>query len=119
MSADYELEKLGNAVDALASSAKPIQKRLEYAWMAMHTLMLEPMATAERNEAFLSIMERLTADKSNSGSGYVATTTARLNDDEASAIAREIVALYSGVCHDRIYELEDELRALKAARPQR
>lgn len=44
MSEDYEREKLGLAVDVLAASAAPIQKRLEYAWMAFHTLVAQALA---------------------------------------------------------------------------
>jgi|GEM_PF-3032472 len=116
MDTPHEREKLGNAVGALAASTEPIQKRLEHAWTAMHTLTLEPLVDPERNEACRSIYERLTADKSDIRAGYLLTTTARLSDDDASAIARDIVELYNGVCHDRIYKLEDELRAAKAAR---
>lgn len=115
MSADYEREKLGNAVDALGSSAQPIQKRLEYPWLAMHTLEVHGMINPERKAAYDSICERLTADKSDEHAGHVPTTTSRLSDDEAEAIARDIVGLHSAICHDRIYELEDELRDLKAA----
>jgi len=112
----YEREKLGIAVGTLASSAEPIQKRLEYAGLTLTLLSeTEPLVNPERNRAFRSIYERLTADKSVS-TGRVHATTARLSDDEASAIARDIVDLYSGICHDRIYELEDELQAAKAAR---
>jgi len=114
MDTAYEREKLGNAVSALAAGAESIQKRLEHAYMAMHTLAMKPLVNPERNKAFGSIHERLTADKSDSTAGYLATTTARLSDDDASAIARDIVELYNGVCHDRIYALEDELRAAKA-----
>ena len=116
MSAAYEREKLGNAIRVLSASAEPIQKRLEYAWLAMHTLTMQPLVDPERNKALQSIHERLTADKSDSRAGHVATTTARLSDDDALAIARDIVDLYSGICHARIYKLEDELQAAKAAR---
>jgi hypothetical protein len=116
MDSGYEREKLSLAVKILAVSAEPIQSRLEYAWVAMHTLTLEPLVDPERNKAFLSIHERLTADKSDSTAGHVRTTTARLSDDAASAIARDIVDLYYGICHDRIDRLEDELRATKTAR---
>ena len=116
MGADYEREKLGDAVAVLAASPSPIQKRLERAWMAMHPLKLQPLGDPERNAAFLSIHERLSADKSDGPTGHVPTTTARLSDDDASAIARDIAELYSSICHDRIYELENELRALSEKR---
>ena len=63
MSESYEREKLANAVSALVSSG-PIQKRLEYAWMAMHTLHNHGFTDPEREAEYRSIYDRLTADKS-------------------------------------------------------
>ena len=91
MSESYEREKLGAAVDALASSAAPIQKRLEYAWMAMHTLNSHGITDSSRAGEYSEICERLTADKSDEKTGYVPTTCANLSDNEAAEIARAIV----------------------------
>jgi len=110
MSESYEREKLGAAVHALAASAAPIQKRLEYAWTAMHTMINHGFTDPERQAEFESINERLTADKSDSHAGYVATTCARLTDDEAAAIARDIVDLDAMLNMNRIFALEDELQ---------
>lgn len=113
MSEDYEREKLGNAVDALAASAAPIQKRLEYAWTAMHTMISHGFTDPEREAEFADINARLTADKSDEHKGYVPTTCARLSDDEAVEIAQAIVDLNTRLHHNRIYALEDEIRDLK------
>ncbi|WP_340265393.1 hypothetical protein [Sphingobium mellinum] len=116
MSEDYEREKLGNAVAALAASAAPIQKRLHYAWEAMHTLIGHGLSNSERAAEFNAINERLTADKSDEIAGYVATTCAKLSDDEAAEIAQGIVDLNARLNLDRIWQLEDQLQALKQSR---
>lgn len=114
MSADYEREKLGNAVDVLATSALPIQKRLEYAFTAMHTLRHHGLSGSERQEAFDSIYKQLTVDKSDEKAGHVPTTTARLSDNDASKLASEIVDLNSMLQLDRVWELEEEIGRFKA-----
>lgn len=113
MSEDYEREKLGNAVDALAASAAPIQKRLEYAWTAMHTLIGHGLTDPERQAEFNEINEKLTADKSDEHAGYVATTCSKLSDDAATEIAQAIVDLNARLNMNRIWALEDEIDKLK------
>ncbi len=113
MSEDYEREKLGNAVDALAASAAPIQKRLEYAWMAMHTLVGHRLTNPKRQAEFDEINEKLTADKSDAHAGFVLTTCSKLSDDVAVEIARAIVDLNARLNMNRIWDLEDEVERLK------
>jgi len=115
MSESYEREKLASAVSALASGA-PIQKRLEYAWMAMHTLKNHGFTNPERQAEYESIYDRLTADKSDPQRGHVPTTTAQLSDEEAQEIARDIVDLNTSLNRNRIWALEDEIRQLKTER---
>lgn len=113
MSEDYEREKLGKAVDALAASAAPIQKRLQYAWEAMHTLIAHGFTDPERAAEFNVINNRLTSDKSDERAGYVPTTCAKLSDDDAVDIARSIVDLHERLNYNRIWQLEDEIDVLK------
>jgi hypothetical protein len=113
MAEDYEREKLGNAVDALAASAAPIQKRLEYAFTSMHTMMAHGFTDPEREAEFAEIIKRLTADKSDEEAGFVPTTCAKMSDDEAVEIAQLIVDLNTRLHHNRIYALEDQIRDLK------
>lgn len=113
MSESYEREKLGAAVDALATSAAPIQKRLEYAWMACHTLIAHGFTDEERAREFASINARLTADKSDEHAGHVTTTCSRLSDEEAAEIAQAIVNLNVRLNDSRIWQLEDQLDSLK------
>jgi hypothetical protein len=110
MAADYERQRLGQAVHVLAVSAAPIQKRLEYAFDGFHTLINHGLHKPERQAQFESIVERMTAREAVGREGSVAATVSRFSDDEASAIAREIADLYPGICHDAIYELEDKLK---------
>lgn len=113
MAEAYEREKLGNAVSVLASSAAPIQKRLEYAWTAMHTLIGHGLTDPECDAEFKSINARLTADKSDEHKGYVATTCEKLTDDEASEIAKAIVDLNARLSFDRIWALGEKIDKLK------
>ena len=112
MSEDYEREKLANAVHALASAA-PIQKRLEYAWLAMHTLKNHGFTDANRRDEFESIYERLTVNKSEAEEGWLGATCERLTEDQAEEIARDIVNLNTALNWNRVYALEDEIRDLK------
>lgn len=113
MSDDYAREKLGNAVDALAASAAPIQNRLEYAWMAMHTMNVHGFSDPQRQSEFDEINDKLTTDKSDEHAGYVPTTCAKLSDDAAVEIAQAIVNLNARLNMDRIWQLEEELAKLK------
>lgn len=113
MSEDYEREKLGNAVNALAASAAPIQKRLEYAWSAMHTLIGHGLTDPERQAEFDEINQKLTADKSDQNAGYVPTTCSKLSDDDAVEIAQAIVELNASLNMNRIWALEDDIDKLK------
>lgn len=113
MAESYEREKLGNAVDALAASAAPIQKRLYYAWLAMHSLTMHGLSNRERQNEFNAIVERLSADKSDETEGYVPATLAKLSDDEAVELAQAIVDLNGQLNSDRIWSLEDEIDAMK------
>lgn len=112
MSQDYEREKLGNAVDALAVSAAPIQKRLEYAWEAMHTLIGHGLSDPERQAEFDEINQKLTSDKSDGHKGYLVATCEGLSDDDAREIAQAIVDLNARIHTDRIWALEDKIEKL-------
>jgi hypothetical protein len=113
MSEEYEREKLGAAVDALAASAAPLQKRLEYAFTACHTLMMHGFTDPERAVEFKAITDRLTADKSDPENGHVPTTCSNMTDDVAREVAQLIVDLNARLNQERIFALEDEIRRLK------
>ena len=112
MTQAYELEKLGNAVDALAVSAASIQSRLECAWTAMYTLIDHRFTDPERSAEFADINKKLAADSSNDRVGYAQITCLNLSDDEAVEIAQAIVDLNARLIYDRIWLLEDEINAV-------
>lgn len=113
MAEDYEREKLGNAVHSLAASAEPIQKRLEYAFLSMHTLMAHGFVDPNRAADYDEIIKRLTTDKAGNEQAIVPDVCQQLSDNEAEEIARLIVDLNTRLHHDRIYGLEDALAAAK------
>ena len=110
MKHSYHREKVGAAIHCLAGSALPIQKRLEYAWTAMHTLTNHKFADPELQEKFDDIYERLTADKTDAQEGYVPKTTRNLSDDDAAAIADLIVDLDRALDWDLRGKLMDEVK---------
>jgi hypothetical protein len=111
MAEDYDRQKLSEAAGVLATSPESIQARLEYALSPLLVLQsAQGMANQSRQPELDSIVERLTADKSDSAIGYGPTTIRGLSDDAARAIARDIFELYSGCCQDTIFRLEDQLR---------
>jgi len=115
MAEDYEREKLANAVGALATAA-PIQRRLQNAYLAMHTMNTHGFVDPERQAEYDEIHALLTADKTSRGDGYVEATTSRLSDEEAEAIAQKIVNLNTALNWHRVWQLQDEIRSLKANR---
>lgn len=112
MNQAYELEKLGNAVDALALSAASIQSRLKCAWTTMYTLIDHGFTNPERSAEFADINKKLTADSSNDQVGCPQTACLNLSDDEAVEIAQAIVDLNARLIYDRIWLLEDEINAV-------
>jgi hypothetical protein len=111
MAADYERQKLGQGVHSLAVGTGSIQERVINAYVAMHTIFSHGMKKPERQERLDQIYEKLTAHEPDGDEGSVRATVSRMTNDEASELAGEIADLYSGICHDAIYELEDKLKA--------
>jgi hypothetical protein len=111
LSEDYERQKMELAVDALATSAAPIQRRLEHAWTAFHTLIGHGFTKPEHAAEFARINELLTADQSDETAGHVATTCRKLSDDDASKIASAIFELNARLHQEHIWDLEDQIKA--------
>lgn len=90
----YAREKLGVAVDGLASGSGAIQDRLLNAFMSFHTLQPRDFAKAQEGAAFKSIMDRLTAvTDGDPDNGHVKNTLAQMSDEAASRLASDIVEL--------------------------
>jgi hypothetical protein len=93
-SEDYVREKLAAAVDALATSPAPLHERLVYAYRAgLMTLQPDDFVDAQSRAAFGAIMETLTAHQPTADEGSVRATAATMGDDQASALANQIVEL--------------------------
>ena len=80
-------ERVALALDALATSAAPIQARLVNAGVALAPLGEDAFEEDENRETYAQVMALL------SNAGSIESTAVRLDDQEAVAIARQIVAL--------------------------
>ena len=91
----YALEKLTDAVDALATGAGRVQERLGHA--AIHLVRVRPEDISDENlrRVFAGLMDDLSYAQAQGGDEGNIRATMRLTDDEdARAIARRIVDLY-------------------------
>jgi hypothetical protein len=91
----YLREKLDAAVGCLATSAEPIQHRLQAAWnSALGRLTLGDFADADERELFESIHATVTKL---GDVGQVPVSTAVIADERAERVARDIVDLRAAV----------------------
>jgi hypothetical protein len=93
MAQEYVKYKLHEAVEALAASASPIQRRLFNAWLILHSSKADDFDNAADGQRFAAVMDALTAREATADEGAAQTTTSHLTDDEAEAIAKQIVEL--------------------------
>jgi hypothetical protein len=94
MSDDYVREKLCAAHDCMATSAAPIQRRLENAWISA-LMRLEP--SDFRDDEARTLFERVAAAMatvSGGAEGSVRASTVRMSDAEGEAVARLIFDLH-------------------------
>ena len=95
---DYLREKLDAAVGCLATSAEPIQHRLQAAWNgALGRLTPEDFADASERERFERIHAAVTKLNAPGDVGQVPVSTAAIADESAEEVAREIVELRDAV----------------------
>lgn len=90
------------AVEALAASASPIQRRLFNAWLVLHTSKPDDFDNSADGERFAAVMDALTAREASADEGTVSTPS-HLTDEEAEAIAKQIVELDT-VCRPLLSE---------------
>jgi hypothetical protein len=90
---DYVREKLVQAVDALATSARPLQKRLFSAAIALSTLQAEDFVDDESRVAFGAIKEMLVRQEQVAEEGHYQATIDAMNDERAEALAQQIFDL--------------------------
>lgn len=86
-------ERVWKAVDALATSASPIQARLENAGITLIPLEASEFPDEETRQKFTEIKQSLTAREAKAGEGAIAATTSQLTDAEAEEIAQAIFRL--------------------------
>jgi len=86
-------DRLALAVEALAVSAEPIQQRLADAGLHLITASPEEFSDLKRREQFVAVTEALTRTAPAGDEGALDATTARLRNDEAVELARQIVGL--------------------------
>jgi hypothetical protein len=94
----YALEKLTDAVDALATGAGRVQERLGHA--AIHLVRVRPEDIPDENlrRVFAGVMDDLSyAQAQGDDEGNIRATMRLTDDEDARAIARRIV----GARHDR------------------
>jgi len=88
----YALEKMSAAVRSLAVGPEPLPQRLEYAFLAFHTLSPKdfPDKLASR---FAEIHDALTREKAVGNEGRVRATLAKMDKSTAQDIAIAILGL--------------------------
>ncbi|MCH2496040.1 MAG: hypothetical protein MK104_03405 [Erythrobacter sp.] len=102
MGASYAREKLAGAVHALAVGTGTIQERLVDAFISMVALS-ESDFTGDRLDEWQSVYAKATAREPEGDEGRFKATILRLNDDDASNLARDIVNLEAMMDLDREY----------------
>jgi hypothetical protein len=85
-------QRLCQAVEAMAASAEPIQRRLFWAGQYLSPLCRDDFDPNDRDE-FVAIMDALTTREPVGDEGSLQATTAALSNNEAVEIARRIVEL--------------------------
>jgi hypothetical protein len=95
---DYLREKLNAAVGCLATSAEPIQHRIQAAWNgALGRLTAKDFTDADERERFERIHANVTKLNAPGDVGQVAVSTAAIADERAEKVARDIVELRAAV----------------------
>jgi hypothetical protein len=93
MAQEYVKHKLHEAVEALAASASPIQRRLFNAGLILHTSNPEDFTHPGDGQRFAAIISALNAREASGDEGTLEATTSQLTDAEAERIAEQIVEL--------------------------
>lgn len=93
----YTEEKLRVAVDALATSAAPIQERLLTAALAMHMLGPDDFEDENQRVTLSALDDMLNWREADAAEGTLEATTSRMSDAQAVAAAEAIFELYVGL----------------------
>lgn len=90
----YGREKFYQAIDALAASAAPIQKRLVLAATFLIRLKPEEDLPETLHEEFHAVWHELTREQAVGNEGNLEATTRKLTDEDASKLAERIFGMY-------------------------
>lgn len=94
----YAREKLGTAVDILATGSGPLTKRIYDAYLSFHPLRPEDFERKEDANRYRDMMKKLTSvTDGDPENGYVKNTLAVMDIETAESIAEDIVALHHSV----------------------
>jgi hypothetical protein len=95
MAADeYALEKLMQAVGALATGSGRVQERLADAAIFLIRVRPEDISDEGLRRTFNGVMDDLSYAQARTNEGRILATLKITNDEDANAIARRIVHLY-------------------------
>jgi hypothetical protein len=89
----YVLEKLDQAVHALATGAGRVQERLEEAYRFLIAAQPNEVAEDELRRMLVRIKDDLTFDEPAGSEGRLKATLQSLSDEDASAIAARVSTL--------------------------
>jgi hypothetical protein len=93
----YAKEKSTDAVDSLATGAGRVQERLSLAADFLIRLRPDDFPEGELRRKFIGIWDDLTFDQPTGDEGNIPATLNRTDDEDARAIARRILSLYSAI----------------------
>lgn len=91
----YAYEKFMGAAQSLATSSQPLQKRLLYAAMSIHTLNPEDFPEGELRDLWNTISKSLTKEKPVGDEGSFEATTSKMPDARAEEVATLIWEMFS------------------------
>jgi hypothetical protein len=91
----YALEKLTESVDALATGMGPLRERLFEAKTYLMRIRPEQVLEGDLRRTLIGINDDLTFDDPTGDEGRIIATLRGLDDEDATAIARRILDLYS------------------------
>jgi replicative DNA helicase len=90
----YVRQVLSQAVDALATSPRPLQVRLASAGVTLAKLSEGDFSNPADRALFTSIGDTLTAAEPITDEGSITATTKAMNDEQAVAAANQIIELH-------------------------
>jgi hypothetical protein len=95
----YALEKLGQAVNALATGAGRVQERLGKAAICLVSARPDDIPDEDLRRGFVGVKDDLAFEPAQGSEGMIAATMRVTGDEDASRIASRILDLYLELRH--------------------